>query len=74
MLPLQAKQIKTEAAGYCNACGCTGECVVVLTVCQEILCDVTVAVFMCWKSLGKAQTWRVCWGNLGSGNWSSNSS
>lgn len=35
MLPLQAKQIKTEAAGYCNACGCTSEGVVGGTIVQS---------------------------------------
>lgn len=73
MLPSQAKQIKTEAAGYCNACGCTGECVLVLTVGRRYS-NVTTAVFMWLKSLGKAQTWRVCSGNLGLGNQNSHSS
>lgn len=67
MLPSLAKQIKTEATGYCSAHGCTCECVGANSG-QEILCNVTAVVFTWWKSPGKAQTWRVCWENLDLGN------
>lgn len=52
MLPSQVKQIKAD-----NASGRTG-----------LVGGATEDVFMLWKSLGTARTWRVCWENLGSGN------
>lgn len=63
MLPLQAKPIKPEAAGTCNACGCLR-----LRAGQETWWTITAARFMWRKYPGKAQTWRLCWENLGLGN------
>lgn len=67
MLPLQAKPTKSEAGGTCDACGCLvgvgangGQ--------ERLRNDITAAVFMWLKTLGKEQTWRACWVNLGLGN------
>lgn len=46
MLPLLAKQIKTEATGYCSARGCTCECVLVLTVARRY-CATSQQLFLC---------------------------